>query len=119
MARPEAQVSEEVTLWTKVDECGLSTRAINALKREGFDMLGQVVELVNQPSPWGRINPLATVLRLPNIGRQTATEIMDVIRPLVPAWPTDEAEFLDWCRRNRLVLELLRKNWHDPDFDEP
>lgn len=107
----------EITLWTPITECGLSVRAVNALRNEGFEMIGQVAEKVLDPSPAGGI---AAIMRLPNIGGRSTGEIMTVVRPLLSALPApeDDPGFFEWCRENRLILELLRKHWHDPDFDE-
>lgn len=102
-----------VTLWTPIDECGFSVRARNALVHSGYRIIGELVEQCRET--WV---PIAMVLRLPNCGRVSANEIMAVVEPLLSQLPVDDSEFIDWCRRNRVILETLRRNWYDFDDDE-
>lgn len=102
-----------IALWTRIDDCGLSRRARNALVNEGYTAIGEVVEMIRRD----RWSPLACILRLPNVGRLTATEIMRVVEPLLSQLQPEDGEFIDWCRRNRMILESLRRNWYDFEDD--
>lgn len=95
-----------IELWTRIDDCELSTRARNTLINDGFKIIGEVAQRVAEDRYF--------LMRLPNCGRHTTDEINAVVEPLLPMLsPTDSAMFIDWCLRNRAVLECLRKNWHD------
>jgi DNA-directed RNA polymerase alpha subunit len=92
-----------ITLWTPIDECGLPVRAVNALKNEGFRFIGEIVEAAALTGA----TPRAYILRMPNVGLLTADQIMAVVGPLEGKLTVTEADFIDWCRRNRPALEAL------------
>lgn len=107
-------------LWTPIDLCELSTRARNVLVNEGYRTLGDVVQAVAEDvqhpthrDQHGEVIPFA-ILRLPNCGKNTATEIMQLVGPLLPADPLDVRaldDFHSWCERNRPILEMLRRGF--------
>src|SRR5262245_6320364 len=78
---------------------GLSTRARNCLREAGIETIDDLITL-RRKSP-------AELLRLPNFGKATLAEIDRALAPFMAE--LHEEAFLDWCRANRRVLEILRK----------
>lgn len=85
--RPEpAQAGTPAVMLRRVDELDLSARAVNALANDGIVYVGDLVERTE-----------AEMLRIPNLGRRSVNEIVEVLAALgiglgmsVPGWPPRE-----------------------------
>ena len=54
-----------------INECGLSTRTVNALKRAGFNTLGEIIEKMNE-------DPI-NLLEIRNLGKKSLLELVEEI----------------------------------------
>ena len=63
-------------------ELGLSVRASNCLRAEGIEMIGQLIERL-QESPY-------YLIRVPNIGKRTELEIKDALRSRGLSWGEEQ-----------------------------
>lgn len=59
-------------------ELGLSVRASNCLRAEGIEMIGQLIERLQESSYY--------LIRVPNIGKRTEREIKDALRSRGLSW---------------------------------
>lgn len=82
-----------------VNELRLSVRAMNCLINANLTTVGSVIKATD-----------AELLRIDNLGRSTVREIRHAIEffCITTADTPVDRDFIDWCYRNRDLIELLR-----------
>lgn len=87
---------------TPTSTLNLEVRTRNWLISGGFTSLGKIIDASD-----------ADLLRIPNFGKKSLKETRDLMAGYIASEQTEpvgeDAEFIRWCFRNRLILDRLRK----------